>query len=69
MTDDTSLLAGFADLPTIAKELNRHPRTVRRLTQQPDGLPYVRLGNKLLFNRQSVLRWLESLERSNRRRR
>ena len=37
----------FSDLEPIskaAKRLRKHPRTLMRWTEKPDGLPYIRLG-------------------------
>ena len=37
-----NLLADFADLEPFARQFNRHPRTVRRWMDEPDGLPFTR---------------------------
>ena len=45
-----NLLDDYLDLKPFAKEVDRHPRTVRRWLDQPDGLPYTRIGNRILIH-------------------
>ena len=47
---NTNLLADFLDLEPFAKEVDRDPRTVRRWLDQPNGLPYSRIGNRILIH-------------------
>ena len=55
---ETNFLADYADLEPFAKEANRHPRTVRRWLNEPDGLPYTRLGNRILIHIPTAREWL-----------
>ncbi len=42
MTDQ--FLEGYKHIRAFADEFGRSPRTVKRWTDRPDGLPYVKLG-------------------------
>ena len=45
------LLEDFLDLEPFAAQVKRNPRTVRRwLRCAPDGLPYTRIGNRILIH-------------------
>ena len=44
----SNLLEDFIDIEPFAVQAKRHPRTVRRWMNGPDGLPYARIGNRLL---------------------
>jgi len=55
------LLASYIDREQLARELGRTLRTVDRLILC-EGLPCVRIGNKRLFRRSSVLAWLAARE-------
>ena len=60
---DTSaggLLADFVDLGPFADEVGRHPRTVRRWLDQPDGLPFTRIGNRILIHVPTAREWIFS---------
>ncbi len=64
MSDDTeSILAGYIDLEPFAEQVDRHPRSVRRWMNRPDGLPFVKLGNRILIARASALQWIAAQER------
>ena len=39
---------------------DKNPRTLRRLRNQPDGLPYTTAGQMILYKREWTLAWLES---------
>ena len=52
------LLDGFVDLEPFAAEVKRHPRTVRRWMNQPDGLPFVRIGNRVMVHIPTARSWL-----------
>jgi excisionase family DNA binding protein len=56
------ILDGYIDLDPLAAELGRNPRTIMRWTEQPDGLPFVRLGRRILFKRESVREWIAARE-------
>ena len=55
-----NLLSDYADLEPFAAQLNRHPRTVRRWMQAPDGLPFVRVGNRILIHLPTASEWILS---------
>jgi hypothetical protein len=55
---DTNLLADYLDLEPFAKEVKRTTRTVRRWIDEPGGLPYTRLGNRILIHVPSAREWL-----------
>jgi hypothetical protein len=52
------LLADFADLEPFAAEVKRDPRTVRRWMSQPNGLPFTRLGNRILIHIPTAREWM-----------
>ncbi len=54
----TDFLTDYAEVDPLAAEVKRHPRTVRRWMQEPDGLPYVRLGNRILIHIPTAREWL-----------
>jgi hypothetical protein len=54
----TDLLEGFLDLEPFARQAGRHPRTVRRWLDQPNGLPYTRIGNRILIHVPTARDWL-----------
>lgn len=58
-----SLLDDYLDRPSLAAELRVTERTLIRWQQQPDGLPYVELGGRILYRISSVRDWIESRER------
>ena len=60
------LLADYLDKPTLARELGRTIRTLDRMLLHGDGPPCVRIGKRVLFRRQAVLRWLLEREKSTR---
>ena len=63
------LLDGFVDLEPFAAEVERDPRTVRRWMNQPDGLPFTRLGNRILIHIPTAREWMLSrMRRPNQRR-
>jgi hypothetical protein len=52
------LLDGWRKLDDFADEVERHPKTVKRWTQQPDGLPYATLGNMTIIHVPTAREWL-----------
>lgn len=46
-------------LPEVAAYLRVHPKTVRRWIAQ-DGLPCVRIGNRVRFDATDILRWVSA---------
>jgi hypothetical protein len=66
---DLNFLADYIDLEPFAAELDRHPRTVRRWMNEPDGLPYTRIGNRVLIHIPTAREWmLQRMRRRNQRR-
>jgi hypothetical protein len=55
-----NLLSDYADLEPFAAEVNRNPRTVRRWMSETDGLPYTKLGNRILIHIPTARDWLMS---------
>jgi hypothetical protein len=53
-----NFLADYLDLEPFAEEVDRDSRTVRRWLNQPDGLPYTRLGNRILIHIPTAREWL-----------
>ena len=43
-SDKPRVLDDYLDLGPFAGEVNRSPRTIRRWLDQPNGLPYSRIG-------------------------
>jgi len=59
----------YADIDPFAKTVNRHPRTVRRWMNEPDGLPFTKIGNRLLIHIPTAKDWvLSRMRRPNPRR-
>ena len=58
MSDTTNLLDDFLDLEPFAKQVDRDPRTVRRWMDKPDGLPYTRIGNRILVHVPTAREWI-----------
>jgi hypothetical protein len=66
---DTHFLDDYLDLEPFAAEVERDPRTVRRWMNAPDGLPYTRMGNRILVHIPTARDWLLSrMRRPNPRR-
>jgi hypothetical protein len=57
---ETSLLVDYLGLELFAKEVGRNPRTVRRWLNQPRGLPYTRIGNRILIHIPTAREWIFS---------
>jgi hypothetical protein len=58
MSSPSPLLADFLGLEPFAAEVGREPRTVRRWMEEPDGLPYTRIGNKILIHVPTARDWI-----------
>jgi hypothetical protein len=54
------LLTDFADLVPFANAVKRDPRTVRRWMNEPDGLPFTRIGNRILIHIPTAREWMLS---------
>jgi len=53
-----NLLSDYSDLEPFARQFQRHPRTVRRWMDEPDGLPFTRIGNRILIHIPSASAWI-----------
>lgn len=59
MTD--TILDGYVRLAKFAQEeVGKHPRTVKRWTKEPDGLPYTRIGNEDFLHVTTAREWVFS---------
>jgi len=54
----SNLLQDFLDLDPFAAEVDRHPRTVRLWLNEPNGLPYTRIGSRILIHVPTAREWL-----------
>jgi hypothetical protein len=54
----SNLLQDYLDLEPFAAEVKRNPRTVRRWLDQPNGLPYTRIGNRILIHVPTAREWI-----------
>jgi hypothetical protein len=53
------LLDDWLELEVFARdEVGRHPRTVKRWTQAPDGLPFAMLGRTQIIHIPTAREWL-----------
>jgi hypothetical protein len=64
----SELLEDFLDLQPFAAQINRHPRTVRRWLDEPSGLPYTRIGNRILIHVPTARDWIFSRMRNQKKR-
>jgi hypothetical protein len=64
----SNLLQDFLDLDPFAKEIDRHPRTVRRWLDEPNGLPYAKIGNRILIHVPTAREWIFSRMQSQKKR-
>lgn len=55
---DNAILQDYLDLDRFAAEVNRNPRTVRRWTNEADGLPYTWIGNRRLIHVPTARAWI-----------
>ena len=52
------LLDDYAELDDFSVEVKRNKRTVRRWLNEPDGLPYTKLGNRILIHIPTAKAWI-----------
>lgn len=57
-----NLLEGYTDKAGLAAEFGCSARKIERLMNEPDGLPHIRIGNKVLFRVENVRSWLSGRE-------
>jgi hypothetical protein len=62
ISPDTALLSDYIDVGVFAAEVKRCERTVRRWMNQPDGLPYTKIGSRRLIRRESGKKWIAAQE-------
>jgi hypothetical protein len=55
-----AFLDDYLDLEPFAAQAGRDPRTIRRWMDQKNGLPYTRIGNRLLIHLPTARDWLQS---------
>ena len=60
MTDSNSPLSEFMRRDELARDLKRHPRTLKRWNLERKGPPYIKIGNLILYKRSDVAAWLDS---------
>lgn len=53
-----AFLDGYIDKSELARQLGVSERTVDRYTDLPDGLPFVKLGRRRLFDVAQCRQWL-----------
>lgn len=63
------ILREYLTRDQLAAELHITPRTLARWQSQPDAIPHVQMGGRILFRIDSVRAWLESRERHPNKRR
>jgi hypothetical protein len=64
------ILSDYAEIEAFAEEVKRAPRTVIRWMDEPNGLPFTKLGNRRLIHIPSARDWmLARIRRPNPRRR
>ena len=56
------LLDDYMTKEELAKEYNRHPRTIDRWIRLGEAPPKTRFGRGWIFNRESAKRWLAERE-------
>ena len=60
---NNAVLADFLDLDVFAAQVDRDPRTVRRWMNKPNGLPFTRIGNRVLVHVPTARAWILSQTR------
>jgi hypothetical protein len=64
------ILADYVEIEAFAAEVRRSPRTVIRWMDEPNGLPFTKLGSRRLIHLPSAREWMLSrIRRRNPRRR
>jgi hypothetical protein len=57
----TGLLDDCVELEVFAREVKRHPRTVKRWMKKPGGLPYIPMGHQTIIHIPTAREWLLGL--------
>jgi hypothetical protein len=69
MSSNKFLDEDWAEDRALAAEVKKHHRTIHRWMSGPDGLPYVKLGDKRIIHRPTFREWMLSrMKRRNPRR-
>ncbi len=59
-----ALLADLVEHTELAAEISKHPRTISRWSNQPGGLPFIKIGNKRFYHVPTVRDWILSRTRN-----
>lgn len=62
MEDSRNILSDYVNIEALALELKCSTRTIARRVNEPNGLPFVRLGGRIYFSVLSVKRWIAEKE-------
>jgi hypothetical protein len=69
VSETIGLLADWVDNPQLAQEFSVNERTVVRWQDQPDGMPFAKVGRRRLSHIPTAREWLKArLRRPNPRR-
>jgi hypothetical protein len=58
MSETASLLDDYLDIEPFAKQVGRSTRTILRWMDEPNGLPYSRIGNRRLIHVPTAREWI-----------
>jgi hypothetical protein len=53
-----NILSDYVEVPQVAADFKKCERTVLRWMNEPDGLPFVKVGNKRLVHIPTARQWL-----------
>lgn len=56
------ILHDYVSIEALALELKCSTRTIARRVNEPNGLPFVRIGGRIYFSVPSVKRWIAEKE-------
>jgi hypothetical protein len=54
----TDILEDLVEVSPFAAKVKKHPRTIIRWMDEPNGLPFVKLGNRRLIHIPTARQWL-----------
>ena len=55
---NTDILSDYAEVPQLAADFRKSSRTILRWMDAPDGLPFVKVGNRRLVHVPTAREWL-----------
>jgi hypothetical protein len=55
---NTKILEGYVGVAQVAADFKKHPRTIHRWMDQPNGLPYVKVGRDRLIHIETARQWI-----------